>query len=80
MFEHRSVLAFIRELATQLWASVKPYVIPYPIKPWSGNLRSGSLLDSDRYRRVNGFYKIERLLRPGLKYYGCTVGVVGVND
>ena len=77
MFEHRSVLAFVRELVMkwkQLWAPVKPCVIPYPIQAWNGNLRGMNL--STKVLRS----PLERHLHPGLEYYGCKVGVAGIND
>lgn len=76
MFEHRSLLAFVRELAMkwkQFWAKVTPNVVPYPLKPWSGSLRGMNL--STKTLRLS----LERHLHPGLEYYGCTVGVAVVN-
>lgn len=76
MFEHRSVLAFVRELAMkwkQFWAKVMPNVVPYPLKPWNGSLRGMKL-------STKTLPSLERHLRPGLEYYGCTMGLAVVND
>ena len=76
MFEHRSVLAFIKELAMkwkQIWAKVTPNVVPYPLKPWDGSLRGMKL-------STKTLSSLERHLRPGLEYYGCTMGLAVVND
>ena len=83
MFKQRSLLDFFQELALkikQIWSTVKTNVVSRPLEPWSEMLVGWFLLASDRFRRDNGFYKIERRLHPGLEYYGCTVGVALIGD
>lgn len=83
MFQQRSLLGFFQELALkikQFWAKVTPIVLSRPLKPWGEISVRQFLLASDRFRRDNGFYNVERRLHPGLDYYGCTVGVALISD